>query len=61
MYLLPLNYPLRNGYNGKFYVMYIKMVNFVMYILAELENPMNTAMIFQQTLSFKEYEAHFLY
>lgn len=41
--------------------MYIKMVNFVMYILAELENPMNTAMIFQQTLSFKEYEAHSLY
>lgn len=32
--------------NGKFYVMYINMVNFVMCILAELENPMNTAMIF---------------
>ena len=41
--------------------MYIKMINFVMYILPQLENPMNTAMILQQTLSFKEYEALSLY
>ena len=54
-------YTFRNGYKGKFYIMYIKMVDFVMYILAELENPMDTAMILRQTLSFKEYEARSLY
>lgn len=32
-----------------------------MYILPQLENPTNTAMILQQTLSFKEYEAFSLY